>query len=61
MNEKLALLITRATEARKAYDKARKKFDAYQLQDVEYAALVDAESALARWIIKHADKLRSVE
>jgi hypothetical protein len=61
MNEKLALLITEVKSKRKAYDKARKKFEAWQLDDVEGRELADAESALARWIVKHADKLRSVE
>lgn len=61
MNEKLALLITQAKAARKTYEKALKKFDAYYLQDVEYADMVEAERALARWIVKNADKLRSVE
>jgi hypothetical protein len=61
VNEKLAALITDVKTKRKAFDKARKKFEAWQLEDVEGRELADAESALARWIVKNADKLRSVE
>jgi hypothetical protein len=61
VNEKLAALITDVKTKRKAFDKARKKFEAWQLEDVEGRELADAESALARWIVKNVDKLRSVE
>jgi hypothetical protein len=61
VNEKLAALITDVKAKRKAFDKARKKFEAWQLEDVEGRELADAESALARWIVKNVDKLRSVE
>ena len=53
MNEKLALLITQAKAARKTWEKNR--FDS------EYQDMIQAESALARWVVKHAHKLRSVE
>lgn len=61
MNETLAGLITEVKAKRKAFDKAKKKFAAWQLEDVEGRELAAAESALARWIVKNADKLRSVE
>lgn len=61
MNEKLVALITEATRARKVFEKARKKFPFWKLEDAEYADMIDAEQALARWVIKNTDKLRSVE
>lgn len=61
MNETLAGLITKAKAAQKAYDKALKKFPAWKLEDVEGANLDTANAALAKWIIKNTDKLRSVE
>ena len=61
MNEKLAELITKSKAKRKAYRAALKKFEPWQLEDVEYAEMVDADSALANWVIKNADKFRSVE
>lgn len=61
MNEKLAGLIMNVKKAQSKYNKMRKKFDAWQLEDVEGRDLADAESALARWVVKNADKLRSVE
>jgi hypothetical protein len=63
MNENLALLITEAKAARKTYEKSYRKYGPSRshMYEADFHRMKTAESALALWVIKNVDKLRSVE